>query len=276
MPALSPTNDHGRHYPRIVSLILALAACSSSTASIADFHSSTLHLAIHAIVVSRPLLLRIQFISYICRIFTGPLGDVQMWSHVSCSRSCLGLRAGTSATDQRYCIPSIHSENRDHRLKTTSSEQGECGNLIAASRQTRKEHCRSRRAHDILTPFLDFDSPPLLGFILSPPYTMSPVYGRGVIPVYVARQTCGETFLSLVVSQLSSGQTAASPWKAEISHQCRCRVADQLSGGETVAGKEYQGRKVQRKTDSGRGGRGSDVSFENATWIGPRADGLTG
>ena len=50
-----------------VTLILAPAACPSSTASITDFHLSALHLAVHADAVSRPLLLRIQSTSY-----TGP------------------------------------------------------------------------------------------------------------------------------------------------------------------------------------------------------------
>ena len=36
------------------------------------------------------------------RVFTAPLGDVHLWSHVSCC-CCLDLRAGISATGQRHC-----------------------------------------------------------------------------------------------------------------------------------------------------------------------------
>lgn len=43
-----------------------------------------------------------------------------------------------------------------------------CGILVGAARQTRNEHCRSRRAHPPLIPFLGFGSPPLLRFMLSP------------------------------------------------------------------------------------------------------------
>ena len=88
-PILSSTNNHKERHSSTVSLILAPATYSSSTASIADFHLSALHLAVHAGAVSRPFLLRIQFTTYTGRIFTGPLGDVQPSSHVSCS--CLGI-----------------------------------------------------------------------------------------------------------------------------------------------------------------------------------------
>ena len=94
--ALSPTNDHGRRHLKTVSLILASAACSSPIASITDLwpsplglHSSASHPAARAGAVSRPLLPRIQFISYSGQVFTAPLRDIELWSHVSCS--CLGL-----------------------------------------------------------------------------------------------------------------------------------------------------------------------------------------
>ena len=91
VPVHSPTNDRGRRHPSTVSLILAPAACSSPTASIADFHLSALHLAVHTGAVSRPSLLRIQSTSYTGRIFTGPLGNIQPWSHVRSHVSCLGV-----------------------------------------------------------------------------------------------------------------------------------------------------------------------------------------
>ena len=217
MPALSPTNDHERRHRNTVSLILAPAACSSPTASIADLrpsplglHSSASHPAAHAGAVSRPLLPCIQSISYSGQVFTAPLGDIQLSSHVSCS--CLGL------TRRDFC----NRSEALHPLRSTAKSE------ITVSRphhqneaqpgRPRKEHCRSRRAHHLLISFLDFGSPPRLGFMLSPPplllHAMSPDHGQGAIPVHAARQTCGEAFLSLAVWQPSSGQTVASPWNA--------------------------------------------------------------
>ena len=89
----------------------------------------------------------------------------------------------------------IHSEKRDHRLKATSPERRGCENLVGTIRQTRKEHCRSRRDYSI--PW--FSSPPLLGFMLSLTDTISPNHGQEAIPVHTARQMCGETFISLVM-----------------------------------------------------------------------------
>ncbi len=168
MAALSPTNDHGRRHPSTVSLILASAACSSPTASIADLwpsplglHSSASHPAARAGAVSRPLLPRIQSISYSGQVFTAPLGDIQLSSHVSCS--CLGL------TRRDFC----NRSEALHPLRSTAKSE------ITVSRprhqneaqpgRPRKEHCRSRRAQHLWISFLDFGSPPRLGFMLSPP-----------------------------------------------------------------------------------------------------------
>lgn len=46
------------------------------------------------------------------------------------------------------------SLSKTSRLKATSPERGGCGNLVAAARQTRTEHCRLRRAHPLLILFL--------------------------------------------------------------------------------------------------------------------------
>ena len=50
----------------------------------------------------------------------------------------------------------------------------------------------------------------------------------------------GTYFIGRVAAIFGSDSCFALEYspQAEISHQCRCRVADQLSGGETVAGTE--------------------------------------
>lgn len=76
------------------------------------------------------------------RVFTAPLGDVHLWSHVSCCCCYLDLRAVQRVRDS---APSpIHSEKRDHRLQATSPERHYCGIFVGAARQTRNGRCRSR------------------------------------------------------------------------------------------------------------------------------------
>ena len=251
MPALSPTNDHGRRHPSTVSLILAPAACSSPTASIVDLwpsplglHSSASHPAARAGAVSRPLLPRIQSTSHSSQVFTAPLGDIQLSSHVSCS--CLGL------TRRDFC----NRSEALHPLRSTAKSE------ITVSRprhqneaqpgRPRKEHCRSRRAQHLWISFLDFGSPPRLGFMLSPPpslHAMSPDHGRGAISVHAAKQTCGEAFLSLAVWQPSSGQTVASPWNARRKLKFPTNVVAESQISWAVVKQwliqEGRGRKVQ-------------------------------
>lgn len=76
------------------------------------------------------------------RVFIAPLGDVHLWSHVSCCCCYLDLRAVQRVRDS---APSpIHSEKRDHRLQATSPERHYCGIFVGAARQTRNGRCRSR------------------------------------------------------------------------------------------------------------------------------------
>ncbi len=154
MPTLSPINEPLKPSPQYSLPILAPAACSSPTASIADLwplplslHSSDSHPAARAGAVSRPLLPRIQSISHTGRLHCAPRrypivepGQLQL------PRPCvLGLLQQIRGTTSSP----IHSEKRDHRLKATSLERGECGNLVSVVRQTWKEHCRSRREDSI-------------------------------------------------------------------------------------------------------------------------------
>ena len=88
-------------------------------------------------------------------------------------------------------------------------------------------------------PFLGFGSPPLLGFMLAPLMLCHPSRPRDdPCPHSQADVWAGISFIGRVAAIFGSDSCFAlecSP-QAEISHQCRRRVADQLSGGETVAG----------------------------------------
>ncbi len=197
MPTLSPTNNYRRRYLSTVSLILIPAAYSSLTASIVDLwplplslYLSALYPAARAGAVSRPLLPRIQSISYSGQVFTAPLGDIQLSSHVSCS--CLGLTRRDFCNRLEALYP-LRSTAKSEITVSRPRHQNE-----AQPGRPRKEHCRSRRAQHLWISFLDFGSPPRLGFMLSPPpslYAISPDHGRGAIPVHAARQTCREAFL---------------------------------------------------------------------------------
>ncbi len=165
---------------------------------------SLTHTLRHVLAQSLDLLPRIQSTSHTGRLDCAPRRyPIVEPRQLQLPRPCvLGLLQQIRGTT----FSPIHSEKRDHRLKATSPERGECGNLVSAVRQTWKEHCRSRREDSI--PWF-WRSPPLLGFMLSPLDTMSPNHGRGATPVHAARQTCGEAFLPLVVCQPSSGRTVA-------------------------------------------------------------------
>ena len=140
----------------------------------------------------------------------------------------------------------IHSEKRDHRLKATSPERGECGNLVSAVRQIWKEHCRSRREDSVpwfwLAAAARLHAQPHSCYVTQSrprgnpcPHSQADVWG-------------GIYFIGRITAIFGSDSCFAlecSP-QAEISHQCRCRVADQLSGAETVAG---TGRPRQKGPD---------------------------
>ncbi len=104
----------------------------------------------------------------------------------------------------------IHSESEITVSKPRHQDEVNAGTWSAQS----GKHGKSTVDQGEKILFLDFGSPLLLGFMLSPLDTMSPNHGRGAIPVHAARQTCEETFLPLVVWQPSSGQIVASPWDA--------------------------------------------------------------
>lgn len=137
-------------------------ACSSPTASIADLwpsplslHSSASHLAAHAGAVSQPLVTRIQPTSHTGQVFPAPLGDVQLSSHVSCC--CLGLTRWDFCNGSEARHP-LRSTAKSEITVSRPRHQNKviCRNPVGAARQTRKEHCRSRRPHPPLVPFLGF------------------------------------------------------------------------------------------------------------------------
>ena len=139
-------------------------------------------------------------------VFTTPLGDIQLSSHISCS--CLGFTCWDFCNRSEALHP-LRSTAKSEITVPKPRHQNEV-NAGTWSAQLGK-HGKSTVDQGEKIPFLGFGSPPLLGFILSPLDTISPNHGRGAIPVHAARQTCGEVFLPIVVWQPSSGQTVASP-----------------------------------------------------------------
>ena len=163
-----------------------------------------------------------------CILFTAPLGDIQLSNHVSCS--CLGL------TRRDFC----NRSEALHFLRSTAKSE------ITVSRrryqnEAQKKHCRSRRVHHLLISFLDFDSPLRLDFILSPlPLFFMlchsiTVKGRS-LSTQQGRRMGKYFYINRVTAVFGSNNCFAPKYspKAEISHQYRRRVADQLSGDKTV------------------------------------------
>lgn len=137
-------------------------ACFSSTVSIVDLwssslslHSSVSHLATHADAVSQLLMPRIQFTSHIDQVFSAPLEDVQLSSHVSCC--CLNLTRWDFCNESKT-LHSLWFTAKSEIIVSRSRHQNKmiCRNSIDAARQTCKEHCRSRRSHSSLISILGF------------------------------------------------------------------------------------------------------------------------
>lgn len=128
----------------------------------------------------------------------------------------------------------IHNEKRDHRLKTTLSERNEYENLVDAVRQTRKKHCRSKRADSIIWFWLTV----VVRFYTQPPWcyvtqsqSRNDLCRRNQIDVWE-----NIFFIDRVITIFGSNNYFALECSSqtEISHQCRCRIADQLSDNKTM------------------------------------------
>lgn len=133
-------------------------------------------------------------------VFTAPLEDIQLSSHISCS--CLGLTCWNFYNESET-LYSLRSTAKSKIIVSKLRYQNEVNAGTWSAQLGKYEKSTINQGEKI--PFLGFGSPPLLGFILSSLDIISFNYGRGAISVHAARQTYGETFLPMIVWQLSSG-----------------------------------------------------------------------